>query len=162
LQVAVKAVNGWTGTVALTMGSQSLGVVNVGVTGGNNVWLIIRVPLDKNLFPLNWVDNGINTIIKLNWVSGGSGQLLVDDFLLVPFKRFRNDGGWYCISPVTLGWHLNFIGGGDPVPFTVGDKCTLTNTSKLWTKGFLQYWYNKAFGAYLPSSDSPTIADPAA
>jgi hypothetical protein len=132
------------GTLAIHLGSQSNSVVAAAQTG----WQILRCPttFGQNNWYKNFDEQDLD--IKIDWTRT-SGELLVDDVLLVPFTLF--DGTWYAIT-------ANASGATAHAPFFKDDIFTWSDT--IATDSILQYWFYRAFGRYLPHSGSPTIADP--
>lgn len=141
-QIAYKP-NGAAGTLQLSLGSQDVSVVLSG--GESNVWTILRVPLNTNLWPKNWTQ--ADTEIVVSWTKT-SGTIIIDEVLLTPMDEF--DGSFYAIVPPNSG---------APVQFLEDDVFTWTDTE---TGSVIQYWLFRAFNKYLPhaTGGSITFTDP--
>ncbi|ANS05696.1 hypothetical protein [uncultured Mediterranean phage] len=140
LQVAWnRQVGSGAGTLLIRMGSQNNSVVAAAQTG----WQLLSVPStfgQNNWFP-NFNEQDLD--IAIEWTRT-SGDLLLDDVLLVPATGF--DGSWYWV-----------VGGA--TPFLRDDSFTFTDTEG---GAILQYWFFRATGLYLPSDNggSETWSDP--
>jgi len=141
LQVAYnRAVNTDSGTLALHLGSKSTSVVLSAQAG----WNVLFLPLTSN--NCWWKNYGSDDMsIKLVWTRTSGAGLLLDDVILAPMTPFR--GQYYAV-----------IGGG--TPSLIRDSFTWTDTGGAPATGKIQYWLQRAYGLYLPSSGSPTWADP--
>jgi len=142
------------GTLQIQLGNSSTSVAVSAQTG----WNILRLTLDRRCWPHNFAASTQSATsaslmpIKIVWT--GSGQLYVDEALLVPMTRF--DGHWYAI----VGGATMFVADNHD-SFTWTDTFA-AGTNNSWDVGIIQTWLWRAFGCYLPSTTgAPTWADPA-
>lgn len=128
------------GTLTIHLGSQSTNVAVSAQTGWNRLFL----PFDTNLWYRNWQEDEADVVI--DW-SRNSGDLLVDDFLLVTGTLI--DGSWWWLF-------------GGETPFLREDEVSVTDSIDV--EGVLQRHLVRAFGRYLPhdtsGSGNVTWADP--
>jgi len=123
-------------TLELVLGSQTWTVALSAQTGWN--WFVPT--LDKNLWYQNFNQN--NLVFKVGLSAYTSGGVLIAEPMLLP-ATFIDGSAW---------WFL-----GNTTPWTVGDYLTATDTE---VGAEIQQHIFRLFGVYLPSSNSPTIADP--
>lgn len=131
------------GTLTLTVGTKSVSVVLAAQTG----WNILKLPLDKNLYPLNFADTTA-PVVKVQLSGRTTGTLLVDDIVWVPMTPI--DGTWW-------------IAVGGATPFVAGNRDTFTATDSLaGSDGILAKWFWRLYGFSWPSNGagSETWADP--
>jgi hypothetical protein len=125
------------GTLTIRLGSQSASVVLAAQTG----WNLLRLAIDTNLWPKNFDVASLGVEIELS--GNTTGDLLVDDVLLLPGEAFNNS--WYWI-----------IGGS--TKFLLNDKFTWSDTA---VDSIIQKWLWRAFNKYLPSTTGvPTWTEP--
>lgn len=129
------------GTLLIRLGAQSNSVVAAAQTG----WQILKCPssLGQNCWYKNFDEQDLD--ITIEWTKT-SGNILVDDVILVPFSLF--DGTWYLVVANNTSH----------VPARKDDLYTWTDT--IATDSVLQYWVWRAFQRYLPHSGAPSITDP--
>lgn len=127
-----------TGTLVLKMGNQSTSVVVDGLTG----WQELVLDLDTNSWPDNFTQDDL--YVRVDWNSGGTGELLIDDIIFVPL--FSVDGGWLVLTP-------------GQTPFVVDDVYTWADTAG---GGIIQQMFWRIYGVYVPSdtTGAATIPDP--
>lgn len=126
------------GTLQATLGSISNSVVAAAQSG----WQTLMVPssIGQNCWLKNFNQQDLS--ITLSWTKT-SGNILVDDFLLIPGTQF--DGGWVWI-----------VGGS--TAFLKNDVFTYTDSAT--DPGLLNYWLWRGHGRYLPSTTgAPTWAN---
>lgn len=125
------------GNVKITLGGNT---ATVALSAGSN-WQILRLALTAN----SWLKsfNTSDPVIKVEWESATSGYLLLDDLILAPMTQF--DGSYWAA-----------IGGA--TAFLRDDVFTVTDS--VATESIIQRWLWYAYGRYLPSSASPTWAEP--
>lgn len=131
------------GTLTLTVGTKSVSVALSAQTG----WNILKLPLDKNLYPLNFADTTSPTV-KVQLSGRTTGTLLVDDIVWVPMAPV--DGTWWVI-----------VGGA--TPFVAGNRDTFTVTDSLaGSDAIIQKWFWRLYGHSWPSNTSggETWTDP--
>lgn len=130
------------GTLTLRLGSQSVSVVLAAQTG----WNELTFPLDENLWFTSFNETDLDVEIELSGHS--TGTVLVDDVILTDFTQF--DGTWWVLRQ----------NAATPVNWRVDDDLRVTDTGGLAGTGTIQYHFWRAFNRYLPSSGTPTLADP--
>lgn len=131
------------GTVTIRMGSQS---TNVTIAALAENWAELLIPIGIANWFRNFDENDLD--IEIEWSSSSSGFLLVDDVLFAPWDLI--DGTY---------WFLR-QNAATPTAWIVDDKLTFTDTGGAPATGKIQYWLWVAGFGYLPSSGSPTFADP--
>lgn len=129
-----RQVNAATGTLQISMGSQSASVVAAAQTG----WQQLRVPV--SLGNLNWARsfNQDQCAIQISWTQTGGTGVLVDDVMFVPGVLF--DGSWYWLIGGSTPWLAH---GHD------GDFFTWNDTE---VGAILQNWFYRCGLGYLPST----------
>lgn len=140
LQVAWnRQVGSASGTLVIRMGAANNSVAVSAQTG----WQLLRVPASpgQNNWHRQFDEQDLDVAIE--WTRT-SGDLLIDDVLLVPATAF--DGAWY--------WMI-----GGSTPFLREDTFTFSDSE---TGAVLQRWFWRAFGRYLPHATGAgeTWADP--
>jgi hypothetical protein len=127
------------GTLLIRMGALSNSVVVAAQTG----WNLLRVPttFGQNNWYRQFDEQDMD--ITIEWTRT-SGDLLIDDVLLVPATDF--DGSWY--------WMV-----GGSTPFLKDDSATWSDTE---TGAIHQRFVHRGFGRYLPSATAAaeTWVDP--
>jgi hypothetical protein len=136
-----RAVGSWTGTLTITLGSQTVNVVASAQAG----WQILRIPVNQNLWYVNWAQQNPTVTINAAHTSAANTYVIVDDAVLVPMDPF--DGGWYTEM-------------GGATPHLKNDQFTFTDSE---LGSVMQTWIWRAFGRYLPSAivaptNAPTVA----
>jgi hypothetical protein len=127
------------GTLTLALGSKTTNVVVAAQTG----WQVLYLPVTYlNCWPDNFMQNDMT--LYIDWART-SGDLLIDDVMLVPMSAFR--GQWY--MPI-----------GGATPYVKGDKFTWSDS--ISSDSIIQYWLAHAFSMYLPhnAAGAETWADP--
>lgn len=131
------------GTLIFTMGNVSVSVTLAAQTG----WNILRIPLNKMLYPRNFAGLATSVPVKVQFIRT-SGTLLVDDLCIAPFVLV--DGLWYQV-----------VGGA--TPFVAGLRDSFSWTDALnGTDSIIQQWLWRTYGLHLPHNDSgaETWTDP--
>jgi hypothetical protein len=125
------------GTLTLTLGSKSVSVVLAAQSG----WQILRMTIGQDNWFSRW--NQENPTVKVALSSRTTGYTLVDDVCISQYDNF--DGSWYKII-------------GSATPFLRKDKGEWTDSAAeaAIIQRFLWIFWN----AYLPTSGSPTWAEP--
>lgn len=141
-----RAVGSGSMTLRIRLGSQTVTVALSAQTG----WNELKLPLDTNSWWQNFNEDELDLTIEVE--SYSSGYVLVDDAIFAPLTPFN--GTW---------WFLR--GGATPFQaangtLELGDEFTMTDTARTAPNSKIQYWWWRAFGSYLPHSDTPTVADP--
>lgn len=131
------------GTVTITCGSQSTNVT-IAALGAN--WQELVIPIGQNHWPKRFNQNGFS--VTISWASSTSGFLLVDDVIFAPWTLV--DGTYWSIRP-TATTVTNCL---------TDDRFTCVDTGGAPATAKLQYWWWLAGFGYLPSSGTPSIADP--
>lgn len=134
-----------TGTVTLTVGSQSSNVALSGLT--NDQWHTLRLEIGTKNWFNNWNTDGATVAIDVATLA--TGTVYIDDVQFAPFTQIG--GTWY--APV----------GGDDnslTPPEVLDRWTWTDSHA--DTGVLMFWLWWAFGEVLPhtTGGTETISDP--
>jgi len=140
LQVAYnREVGSFSGTLRISLGATTKSVVLAAQTG----WNILRLDLDQGLWLRRFNEQDLD--IKVEVTAYTSGNLLVDDVILVPMQQV--DGCWYSI-----------VGGS--TPFLRRDSFAFADTGG--TSAIIQYWLWRGFGQYLPfkTDGTETWTDP--
>lgn len=128
-----RAVGSATGTLIFTMGEVSVSVTLAAQTG----WNILRIPLNKMLYPRNFAGLASSVPVKIQFIRTG-GTLLVDDLCIAPMVLV--DGLWYQV-----------VGGA--TPFVAGLRDSFSWTDALaGTDSIIQQWLWRAYGLHLPHS----------
>lgn len=144
-----RAVGSCDGLLWLSVGNASVSVVLSAQSG----WNILRLPLNRNLWPQNFAAVAGNDItnIKVQLSGRTTGTLLVDDLIFTEMDSF--DGHWYAV----VGGSTPFVAG----PQGAHDKFTWTD-SFVGSDSILQQHFWRIFGRYLPynKSGAETWADP--
>jgi hypothetical protein len=109
-------------------------------------WQEILVPIGTSCWPLIFWANPLR--IEIEWASGSSGFLLVDDAIFVPWDLV--DGTY---------WNIR-NNNATPIAWKVRDTMEFTDTGGSPGTGVLQWWMWVAGLGHLPSSVTPTISDP--
>lgn len=140
LQIAYnRAVGSFSGTLRISLGATTKSVVLAAQTG----WNVLRLDLDQGLWHRRFNEQDLD--VKIEVTSYTSGNLLVDDVILVPMTQV--DGAYYAV-----------VGGS--TPFLRRDTFTFTDSGG--TSAIIQYWLWRGFGQYLPykTDGTETWADP--
>lgn len=132
------------GNVVVRFGSQTV-TTSIASLGTN--WQEIIVPIGQNHWPKNFDVNALT--VEIEWNTTTSGFLLVDDCILCPWDLI--DGTY---------WVLRQKATTSPVAWKLDDTLVFTDTGGAPATGKLQYYLFLAGYGYLPSSGSPTYADP--
>lgn len=130
------------GIVALRLGSRAI-TVTIAALGTN--WQELLIPADTNTWFNNFNQDSFD--IEIEWDgSSASGYLLMDDLIFSPYTLI--DGTYWVMR-------------GAATPWKVDDTLIFTDTGGAPATGKVQY-YNWISGlGYLPSSATPSMADPA-
>lgn len=131
------------GTVTIRMGATTK-AVTIAALGAD--WQELIVDFDANCWPRQF--NEADMTVEIEWSSSTSGYLLVDDVIFCPWDKI--DGTW---------WNLRG-NAGTHAPWLIDDVLTVTDTGGAPATGKIQWWLFVAGYGYLPSSGTPTFADP--
>lgn len=110
-------------------------------------WTEVIVPLTSS----SWfrVFNQNSFTVQIEWASGSSGYLLVDDVILCPFDLV--DGTYWVVRH----------NAASPTSWKLDDVLTFTDTGGAAGTGKIQWWlWVAGFGSLPSTSGSPTIDDP--
>jgi hypothetical protein len=133
------------GNVVVRFGSQTV-TTSIASLGAN--WAEIIVPIGQNHWPKNFDANALT--IEIEWaMSASTGYLLVDDCILCPWMQI--DGTYWILRQKSATGLVNW---------KLDDTLIFTDTGGAPATGKLQYYLFLAGFGYLPSSGSPTYADP--
>lgn len=137
--------SGAAGTVTLKLGSNATVSVTVAAQTG---WQELKIPFDKTCWLEEFGEEDMD--IEIGWAgaAGTSGYILFDDVIFCPWDRI--DGTYWLVDQAAA----------TPVANLAGDEYYSVDTGGAPGTGILQYWCWRAGLGYLPSSGSPTIADP--
>lgn len=131
------------GTVTITMGGTSKAIAIASLGSG---WQELVVDFDSSCWPRSF--NAADFAVTISWASSTSGYLLVDDVIFCP---------WDLID----GTYWNIRGNATShTPWLLDDILTVTDTGGAPGTGKIQYWLFVSGYGYLPSSGTPTFADP--
>ena len=145
-QIAVNPVSA-SGTLTLKMGQVSS---SLSVTAGMSGWQVLRCPSSDGAS--NWYAqfNETDLDIEVDWNSpSDTGSIVVDDIIFESFDLVNNT--FYKVIPGTTA----FLSRSPSLKN--GDTFSITDTA---TEAVIQRWFARYYSRYLPSSSSPTIADP--
>jgi hypothetical protein len=145
-QLAVNTVSA-SGTVTLRMGQVS---ASLSVTAGMSGWQVLRSPSSEGSSSWFAQFNETDLDIEIDWNSpSDTGSIVVDDLI---FERFDFvNGTGLKVVPGTTAFLSRSSSLRDGDTFSITDTCT---------EAVIQRWMARYYGRYLPSSSSPTIADP--
>lgn len=133
---------GFTGTLAITMGSISNSVVLSGASPSGWALLPIVATPDETLWYKGWRTEAPTVKITVTYTSGA---LKIDDLLWS--GMFNHDGSWYVVLPGRTPFRAGSIEGD------TGDTFSWTDSA---TESILQRWFWRHFGRYLPHAGSAT------
>ena len=131
------------GSFTIRCGSNSKTVAIADMSPG---WQEVALDFDENLWFRNFNEDPLD--IEVEWSSSTSGTLLVDDMIFAPFDLID---GTYWFLRGNAAAHVSWL---------VGDILAFTDTGGAPATGKLQWWLMVAGIGYLPSSGTPTVADP--
>jgi hypothetical protein len=132
------------GSVTIRCGSNSATVDIADIlTAG---WYELVLAFDENLWFRSFNESTLD--VEIEWSSSTSGTLLVDDAIFSEMQLI--DGTYWWIRSADAS----------PVSWIVDDVLVYTDTGGAPATGKLQWWLWVAGFGYLPSSGTPTIADP--
>lgn len=135
--------SGASGTVSLKLGGNTTVTTTVVAQTG---WQELVIPFDKTAWLEEFGENDFD--IEIGWSGGTGGYILFDDAIFCPWDLV--DGTYWLM-------HQN---AGTPAASLVEDEYYAEDTGGAPGTGILQYWCWVAGLGYLPSSGTPTIADP--
>jgi hypothetical protein len=145
-QLAVNTVSA-SGTLTLKMGQVS---ASLSVTAGMSGWQVLRCPSSEGASSWFAQFNETDLDIELDWNSpSDTGKIVIDDLIFESFDIINGTG--YKVIPGSTA----FLSRSSVLKN--GDTFTITDTA---TEAVIQRWMARYYGRYLPSSSSPTIADP--
>lgn len=131
------------GNFVLRLGTQSVTTAISSLVSG---WTEVLMPIGTNNWYRNWDKDGIT--IELEWNGSTAGYLLLDDCIFAIWDFI--DGTYWCLRQNAAA----------PVAWLVDDQTKLTDTGGTAQLAKIQYWLWVSGYGYLPSSASPTFADP--
>ncbi len=131
------------GTFTLRLGASSVDVALSGLSSG---WSEVVLAFDEGLWFRNF--NEADLTVEIEWATGTSGYLLVDDVILCPMDYI--DGTY---------WFLRG-NAASPVNWLIDDALAFTDTGGAPATAKLQWWLWVAGLGYLPNSGSSLIAEP--
>lgn len=131
------------GTVTIRMGATEKSVTIAALASN---WAELVVDFDAGCWPQEF--NEADFAVEIEWSSSTSGYLLVDDVIFCPWDLV--DGTWWNIRG-NAATHT---------PWLLDDILTVTDTGGAPATGKVQWWLFVAGLGYLPSSGTPTFADP--
>ena len=128
------------------MGSQTATVA----LSAQTEWNELTLPFDENLWYENFAEDELDIQVALE--SNAGGYVLFDDVIFSPLTPV--DGTWYWLRGGATPW----MAANATLP--EGDKFTWTDTGGAYGTGKIQTVWTREFGYSLPSSGTPSIADP--
>lgn len=131
------------GTVTLRMGATEIDLDLASMSSG---WNELALTLDQGLWFRQF--NAADFTVEIEWASGSSGYLLVDDAIMCQLEFV--DGTY---------WFLR-QNAGSPVDCLVDDSFAFTDTGGAPSTAKLQWWLWVSGLGYLPNSGSALIAEP--
>ena len=135
--------SGAAGNVTLKLGANTTVTVPVTAQSG---WQEIKIPFTKTCWLEEFGEEALD--IEIAWAGGTGGYILFDDAIFCPWDIV--DGTYWLVHQNT----------DTPVANLAEDEYYSVDTGGAPGTGILQYWCWIAGLGYLPSSGSPTIADP--
>ena len=132
------------GSVKLKLGSNT--TVTSTIAGLSAGWDELVIPFDKTCWLEEFGEDSFD--IEIAWDGGTSGFMLFDDVIFCPWDQI--DGTFWLV-------HQN---NATPVANLVEDEYYAVDSGGAPGTGILQYWCWTAGLGYLPSSGTPSIADP--
>lgn len=129
------------GDLVITIGSSTKLITLDGLSSG---WRVAQIALTADSWLRSFDKN--DAVFSLQTTGSFSGTLLVDDVTIAPMTRWGT-GQYYSVV-------------GDSTPFLIDDDFKWNVACHATTAGLVNLWLYEAFGRYLPSSGSPTWADP--
>ena len=129
------------GDLKITIGNSTKTITLDGVASG---WNVAQIALTASSWLRSFDKN--DAVFSLQTLGSFSGSVLVDDVTIAPMTRW-NTGQYYSVV-------------GDATPFLIDDEFKWNVACNPTTAGLVNLWMYEAFGRYLPSSGSPTWADP--
>lgn len=141
LNKTVGSASGGTVTISIGATSKSIAIASLG-----SGWQELVIDFDEGCWPRTFGEADVSVVI--DWVSSSSGYLLVDDVIFAPWSKI--DGTFWTIRG-NAATHT---------PWLVDDVLTVTDTGGAPATGKIQWWLYVAGYGYLPSSGTPTLADP--
>tara|TARA_R110000782_G_scaffold253743_1_gene341943 strand:- start:23844 stop:25202 length:1359 start_codon:yes stop_codon:yes gene_type:complete len=131
------------GSLTIRCGSNSATIAVSAMAGG---WEELALALDANLWARAFNEDAFD--VEIEWSGSTSGTLLVDDVIFVPMDLI--DGTY---------WFLR-MNHATPVSWLMHDALVFTDTGGAPATGKIQWWLYVAGLGYLPSSGTPSLADP--
>jgi hypothetical protein len=131
------------GNVALRCGTNH---ADIDVSAMSAGWQELVLTFNGNLWPRAFNEDPFD--VEISWTGSTSGTLLIDDVIFAPMDLV--DGTYWFIR----GNHATHT------PWLLDDMLAFTDTGGLPATGKIQWWLMVAGFGYLPSSGSPTLADP--
>jgi len=129
------------GDLIITIGASTKTITLDGLSSG---WRVAQIALTADSWLRAFDKNDAKFAIQTT--GSFSGTLLVDDVTIAPMTRWGT-GQYYAVV-------------GDSDPFLIDDDFKWNVACHATTAGLVNLWMYEAFGRYLPSSGSPTWADP--
>lgn len=134
------------GDLVLSLGDSSVTVALSAIAGSG--WDEIVLPFDEGCWPRQFNPSG-ELSVSIDWqTSSSSGFLLIDDVILAPWDEI--DGTYWVIRG----------NAASHTPWALDDVLSVKDTGGDPSTGKIQWLFYLAGLGYLPSSGSPTIADP--
>lgn len=113
------------GNIILRMGSETKTVDLT--TLAANAWAEVAMPLDKELYPKGFNEDGLT--IEIEWASRTTGSLKIDDCIFAPMDFCDGTWWWLC---------------GGSTPFLRDDVFTIADTGGAAGTGVINYWLWRA------------------
>ena len=132
------------GSVTIRCGSVSASVTIADLV--TNGWVELALPFTASCWFRTF--NEADFAVEIEWSSSTSGTVLVDDVIFAPLDLI--DGTY---------WFLR-QNNATPVSWLIDDVFTFVDTGGAPATGKIQWWLWVAGLGYLPSSGTPTFADP--
>lgn len=134
--------NGTDGTLTIRCGAKSKSVTVAAQTG----WQELIFDMNGYLWPRKFNQDPFD--VEIEWSGATSGELIIDDVIFAPMDLVD---GTYWFLRGNAATHT---------PWLLGDTLTFTDTGGAPATGKVQWWLYVAGMGYLPSSGSPSFADP--
>jgi len=134
--------NGTGGTLTIRCGSNSKAVTVAAQTG----WQELILDMNQELWPRQFNQDPFD--VEIEWSGATSGELIIDDAIFAPMDLVD---GTYWFLRGNAATHT---------PWLLDDSLVFTDTGGAPATGKVQWWLYVAGLGYLPSSGSPSFADP--
>lgn len=131
------------GTLTLRLGSQTATLAVASMASG---WQELCIAVGTACWPRSFMEADL--AVEIEWSSSTSGYLLIDDAIFTTWDLV--DGTWWLLRGAAASH----------TPWALDDILAVTDTGGALGTGKIQEWLVRAGFGCLPSSGTPTFADP--